>query len=105
MKQGALQEECLNATLEVTVFTGFEKGGISKSLFEDMGRMQVVRGMKKIFFQHVECASPRALSVPLCKSLTHIESCSFAFAPFLLHATCNVKSSSQKRLKISLQVA
>ena len=50
MKQGALQEECLNATLELTVFTGFQKGGISKSLFEAIARMQVVRGIKKTIF-------------------------------------------------------
>ena len=50
MKQGALQKECLNAFLELTVFTGFENGGISKSLFEAIGRMQVVRGIKKTIF-------------------------------------------------------
>ena len=60
---------------------------------------------KKPLFYHAECARPRALSIPLCKSLTHIESCSFDFAPFLLHATCDIKSSSQIGLKISLQVA
>ena len=47
MKQGALQEECLKATLELTVVTGFRKGGTSKSLVEAIGRMQVVRGIKK----------------------------------------------------------
>ena len=105
MKQGALQEDCLNATLELTVFKGFQKGGMSKSLFEAIGRMQVVRGIQKKKFRHVECARPRALSVPLCNSFTHIESCSFASAPFLLHATCDVKSSSQIGLKTSVQVA
>ena len=50
MKQGALQEECRNPTLELIVFTGFEKGGMSKSLFEAIGRMQVVRGIKKNYF-------------------------------------------------------
>ena len=50
MKQVALQEECLNATLELTVFTGFQKGGMSKGLFEAIGRKQVVRGIKKNYF-------------------------------------------------------
>ena len=61
--------------------------------------MQVVRGINKTIFLHVECARPHALSVPLCKSLTHIACCIFLFAPFLLHATCNVKDSSQKGLE------
>ena len=39
----ALEEDSLVATLELTVFTGFQKGGISKSLLEAIGRMQVVR--------------------------------------------------------------
>ena len=43
----ALEEDSLIATLELTVFTGFQKGGISKSLLEAIGRMQVVRGIQK----------------------------------------------------------
>ena len=35
------------ATPELTVFTGFHKGGISKSLLEAIGRIQVVRGIPK----------------------------------------------------------
>ena len=62
--------------------------------------MHVVRGLKKTIFSHADCARPRALSALLCKSSTHIKSCIFAFAPFLLHATCDVKSSSQIGLKI-----
>ena len=43
----ALEGDSLIATLELTVFTGFQKGGISKSLLEAIGRMQVVRGIQK----------------------------------------------------------
>ena len=43
----ALEEDSLIATLELTVFTGFQKGGISKSLSEAIGRMQVVRSIQK----------------------------------------------------------
>ena len=43
----ALEEDSLIAALELTVFTGFQKGGISKSLLEAIGRMQVVRGIQK----------------------------------------------------------
>ena len=50
MKQGVLQEGCLNATLQLTVLTGLEQGGMSKTLFEAIGRMQVVTGVKKTIF-------------------------------------------------------
>ena len=43
----ALEEDRLIAALELTVFTGFQKGGISKSILEAIGRMQVVRGIQK----------------------------------------------------------
>ena len=43
----ALEEDGLIATLELTVFRGFQKEGISKSLLEAIGRMQVVRGIQK----------------------------------------------------------
>ena len=43
----ALEEDSLIAALELTVLTGFQKRGISKSLLEAIGRMQVVRGIQK----------------------------------------------------------
>ena len=43
----ALEEDNLIPTLELTVFTGFQKGGVSKSLLEAICRMQVVRGIRK----------------------------------------------------------
>ena len=43
----AREEDSLIATLELTVFTGFEKGGISKSLSDAIGGIQVVRGIEK----------------------------------------------------------
>ena len=43
----ALEEDNLIATLDLTVFTGFQKRGISKSRLEAMGRIQVVRGIQK----------------------------------------------------------
>ena len=43
----ALEEDSLNATLELTFLTGFQKGGISKKLLEAIGRMQVVKGIQK----------------------------------------------------------
>ena len=96
----------MNATLEHTVFIEFQKGRTLKKAFLRLLPECKWSGVsKKLFFQHVRCARPRALSVPLCHSLTHIECCSFAFAPFLLHATCDVKNSSQKGLKILVHPA
>ena len=43
----ALEENSLIATLELTFFTGFQKGGISNCFLEGIGRMGVVRGIQK----------------------------------------------------------
>ena len=71
---GALEEDSLIATLELTVFTGFQKGGISKSLLEAIGRVQVVRGIQKpmLFFPTALAATHNVvIIVPLCMSLRH----------------------------------